>query len=220
MEVYDPRNNKWEVKAPLPQPRSGYAMTSLEGRLYLFGGWDGEKVTDTIFSYDPINDEWSEMSSMPVAIAYMDAVTVGSKIYIAGGWNESTSIDSLYIYIPNREISLEYPWDKQSLQITPSCPIRISTIANSIFLLGGSQTCKQPFLNFREDSSVFYQYQTLTNEWILIDSPKFISSSPAIIAYGDYLFIFGGYASDGYSAKNVSYQAVFTTTIPVIINGQ
>lgn len=38
LEVYDPKLNRWETRSPMPQAQGGLAATSLNGKLYVFGG--------------------------------------------------------------------------------------------------------------------------------------------------------------------------------------
>ncbi|NIT59595.1 MAG: hypothetical protein GWN00_26270, partial [Aliifodinibius sp.] len=44
LAVYDPILDQWMNLENLPEARSGYSSIAYEGRLYLFGGWDGENV--------------------------------------------------------------------------------------------------------------------------------------------------------------------------------
>ena len=53
LEIYDTNTNQWSSGAPLPIPLSGYGLVAYEGYLYVFGGWDGQKYRDNVFSYDP-----------------------------------------------------------------------------------------------------------------------------------------------------------------------
>jgi hypothetical protein len=43
-EIYDPLNDNWEKGSPLAIPLSAYAQVAYEGKLELFGGWNGESV--------------------------------------------------------------------------------------------------------------------------------------------------------------------------------
>ncbi|HEU5086567.1 MAG TPA: LuxR C-terminal-related transcriptional regulator, partial [Roseiflexaceae bacterium] len=70
LDVYDPANQSWETKAPLPQPRTGYGLAAVDGRMYLFGGWDGSQARAETLMYDPATDSWSELQAMPTARAY------------------------------------------------------------------------------------------------------------------------------------------------------
>jgi N-acetylneuraminic acid mutarotase len=86
-EIYDPRTNQWDTGSPLPRALSAYALIVYEGRMYLFGGWDGHRVVKDAYVYDPINDVWAQTLSMPTARSYAGSVVAGGKIYVVGGWD-------------------------------------------------------------------------------------------------------------------------------------
>ena len=51
---------------------SGYALAAFEGKLYLFGGWDGQNYHAEVWQYDPDLDKWSAKSPMQTARAFAD----------------------------------------------------------------------------------------------------------------------------------------------------
>jgi len=55
---YTPLSDAWSQGARLPGALSGYAMAEYEGRLYLFGGWNGTHAVDSLYVYDPMTDRW------------------------------------------------------------------------------------------------------------------------------------------------------------------
>jgi N-acetylneuraminic acid mutarotase len=85
LEVYDPRSDQWERRSDLPGPVSAYAVAAFEGRLYLFGGWDGENYSATVYIYDPANDVWDIGTPMPTARGFGGAAVAGGRIYVVGG---------------------------------------------------------------------------------------------------------------------------------------
>ena len=65
LEVYNPYQDTWSRKAPLPEAVSGYALVAFEGGLYLFGGWDGNKALADVYAYDPGLDQWEARADLP-----------------------------------------------------------------------------------------------------------------------------------------------------------
>lgn len=105
-EVYDPDSDRWERRAPLPDPNAGpvgaggLAAASLNGQLYAFGGeWfdnSGGGVYSQVWAYNPQTDAWSEAGTMPTPRHGLGAVTLGDAIWtIAGaaraGGNETSA---------------------------------------------------------------------------------------------------------------------------------
>jgi N-acetylneuraminic acid mutarotase len=88
LEVYDPNLDRWETRKPMPQAQGGLAATSLNGKLYVFGGeqWVPEqKVFAESWVYDPITDVWEALPPLPTPRHGLGASTVGNRIFVFGG---------------------------------------------------------------------------------------------------------------------------------------
>ncbi len=100
-EVYEIERNRWHTAAALPDPRTGHALVAFEGRLYLFGGWDGSAYRDEILGYTPETDGWEVVGQLPFPWGYGDAVRrIDDRILIVGGINEAGPVNTLLIYSP------------------------------------------------------------------------------------------------------------------------
>jgi len=88
LEVYDPKTNLWQTRAPMPQAQGGLAAATHGGKLYVFGGeqWVPErKVFDNNWVYDPVTDRWQSLPPLPTPRHGLGAATVGNRIYVFGG---------------------------------------------------------------------------------------------------------------------------------------
>ncbi|HEY2987821.1 MAG TPA: kelch repeat-containing protein, partial [Candidatus Binatia bacterium] len=52
---YDPANDRWEKRAPLPTPRGALAVAVVDGRIYAMGG-ERFKSTGELTAYEPVAD--------------------------------------------------------------------------------------------------------------------------------------------------------------------
>jgi N-acetylneuraminic acid mutarotase len=84
-EMYDPDSDTWTVKEPMLSKRSGFASTSADGKIYIFGGEGIKESLATVEKYDPLVDTWTKGPSMPSERIGLEAVAVGNKIYAIGG---------------------------------------------------------------------------------------------------------------------------------------
>lgn len=104
VESYDPRQGRWveEPAYALPWPAAGLAACVLNGRLYIFGGYGGETITDRAAVYDPARRAWRDLPPMPAPRAAMAAVPVGDTIYLIGGWaaDGKTPLSEVIAYGP------------------------------------------------------------------------------------------------------------------------
>ena len=88
LEVYDPKLDRWETRSPMPQAQGGLAATSLNGKLYVFGGeqWVPEqKVFAESWVYDPKTDIWEALPPLPTPRHGLGASAVANRIFVFGG---------------------------------------------------------------------------------------------------------------------------------------
>jgi N-acetylneuraminic acid mutarotase len=77
----------------LPEPRCGYGLAVLGGRVYVFGGRDGDDpatAADDVWHYGPQDDSWVPAAPLPLPRADLAAVAVGDcHIHLLGGRDRS-----------------------------------------------------------------------------------------------------------------------------------
>ncbi|TLN23359.1 hypothetical protein FDZ74_03995 [bacterium] len=205
MERYDPRENRWQSVAALPEPRSGYALAALEGKLYLFGGWDGERYRDSLFIYDPAEDRWTQGAALPYAVGYASAVSSTGKLYLLGGSGDGkTALANVLAYYPQRDLDGEDPWETHSEIPQARFASSATVLGDLVFMFGGSDGSASPNL-------AGVQYQPQRDEWSVLDeSPQPVGPGAAAVGLENYVYVFGP------GTLNQRYQAIYTITIPVI----
>jgi N-acetylneuraminic acid mutarotase len=88
VEEYNPVTDTWTEKSNMPEKRAGLATCAINGRIYVFGGVDGDvALTSTVYEYNPKTDEWIKRSDMQVPRESLSADTVDGKIYAVGGFS-------------------------------------------------------------------------------------------------------------------------------------
>lgn len=88
VEEYDPATDTWTRKADMLAPRSAFATSAVNGKIYVFGGiylkGDG-KVISSMEEYDPATDTWSQRPDPPNERYSHSSSAVDERIYIIGG---------------------------------------------------------------------------------------------------------------------------------------
>ena len=83
---FDPETGQWSALAPVPTPRCDPGALAVEGRIYLFGGWGGERPYHTVVeAYDIASDTWSTEAPLPERKAWMGTAAVDGRIFVMGG---------------------------------------------------------------------------------------------------------------------------------------
>jgi N-acetylneuraminic acid mutarotase len=155
LEIYDPRQDIWEKGTSLPKKISNYAMADFEGKLYIFGGWDGEKPLTDVYVYDPEEDVWGARTPMAIARRDSIAVLVQSKILLLGGKNLKEDFFVHEIYYPDRDGTQEIPWEEiaNNFLDTPFC---VQSLGEILISFSKSD---------RSEASVSY-FLSQENQWV------------------------------------------------------
>lgn len=72
----------------MPSPRTNHSMAVFGGKLYLFGGTDGQECFNETWCFDPIESTWTKFACVgyiPRPCEGHDACIVGDLMYIYGG---------------------------------------------------------------------------------------------------------------------------------------
>ena len=94
-EVYDPIVGRWQVRSPLPIPRSGMGSASDGNTVIVMGGEGADGLYDDVNRYDPIVDSWDVLPPLPsgrhgVAGAYSDGA-----VFAIGGSTLAWQIENI-----------------------------------------------------------------------------------------------------------------------------
>jgi len=91
---YDPASNQWAKKRPMRLPSHHVAFTTLNNKIYAFGGFTFPESglpawnpVNNAWEYDPATDEWKELAPMPTKRGAASASVANGKIYVTGGAN-------------------------------------------------------------------------------------------------------------------------------------
>jgi DNA-binding CsgD family transcriptional regulator len=207
LEIYDPIGDTWETGPAMPVGLSRYALVAFEGKLYIFGGWDGTQITPTVLVFDPDLENWEMRSSMPSALADAGAVVASNRIHLVGGMNETGPVATNWIYTPAREG--QDPWQEAAPMLDARSGHGIVTIADSIHILGGEKgTGSTP--NHLE-------YSPQLDTWQIVDDPFGAEwSQLRVINIGTQFYFIGGRVNGAATSQVIEYQAVYLIAIPIV----
>lgn len=85
------KQHRWEqiqYASPAPPRRTGHVLVSHQGKLYLFGGTDGNYHYNDTWAFDMATNTWTELSCIgyiPVPREGHAAAIVDDVMYIFGG---------------------------------------------------------------------------------------------------------------------------------------
>ncbi len=201
-EVYDIALGRWRPAASLPRPLADYALVAFEGRLFLFGGWDGSRYRDEVLRYTPEDDRWDELGRLPFPWGGGSAVVTDDHILLLGGPGDGSVPPSLLEFGTDLASPAQHSLPPELLG---SRYRAVALTSDLVYLLVESG-----------DSTAIWQYRHRTGKWQRIGdpAPQGIPHGAAIAGYGTQIFLIGGQRDGRPIAFTQEYQALFTIVLP------
>jgi len=217
------------LKGDQPPNFSRHSATLVNGRIFVFGGFDGFGTNFELAVFNPVTYTWTNISGAqvrgeaPPSRTNHAAATVGNKMYIFGGNNNSAAgtyqvLDDFY------SLDTEtLTWTNLTHKIAGERPAHrsghtLTSIGTKLYLFGGGVWNEaNGWVNKYNDIHVF---ETRTNTWTKPECSGVIDTSTFSISYavGRFLFVFGGGSKPKQCVTNDLYvldTSSFTWSAPV-----
>jgi len=203
VEVYDTWTDSWHEVSPLPEPRCAYALAYLGQRLYVFGGWNGERYVATVYVYDPQTDAWAEGSAMRSGQGFAAAAALEGRLYVVGGYDGERELTTCTAYDPLTET-----WMECAPLTVGRGGLGLVALGNQLYAIGGGGWTS--YLGFNE------RYDPTDDIWSAVETPLIGEwRSPGVVVFETKIYAIGGWSSD-YLSVNQAYEPLpFHIFIPV-----
>ncbi len=204
-EIYDPTldragSSPWTTGPRLPRPLCGYALAAVEGKLYLFGGWDGQSYRAETLVYTPGSAAWQAATPMPSPRAYMGAALVDESVVIVGGSN-GTPLTANDVYDASQDHAGGSPWRSMAPLPEPRVGPGVATVGQRVYVVGGGTDLP------------LARYDLADNAWVTEATPYTGAwQNLGMAAVHPKLYAMGG---KGPLNVNRAYQAVFEVILPL-----
>ena len=111
-ERYDPLTDTWITLTSMPSPRAGFAIATVQGKIYCIGGVTGKSGMYSNLGinevYDIATDSWSiKTSPMFNSEYWVQSQVVNEKIFVITGSSEDHKFGDLYMYDPQKDVWTE-----------------------------------------------------------------------------------------------------------------
>ena len=80
--------------------RCRLGTASLNGKIYIAGGYDGNVFLKTVDCFDPVTNKWSKVTDMNVKRSRVALVANCGKLYAIGGYDGSANLCSVEVFDP------------------------------------------------------------------------------------------------------------------------
>jgi len=199
-EVYDTASDSWSVTTPLPERRHHAGIASLNGLLYIMGGFTKSFMSiwhaiPTVYQYNPATKEWLELAPMPTARGALGVAIYQNRLYAIGGYDGKYNSGAVEIFDPQTNT-----WSFGAPMPTPRDHLAAVTSGNRIYAIGG-----RPELDYHRNMGVVEEYDPHTNQWrprANLPTPRSGITAGAI---NEWIYVIGGESGDGTFTTNEAY---------------
>jgi N-acetylneuraminic acid mutarotase len=142
VEKYDIFNGTWTTVASLPVGRSDLAAAAVGGKIYIFGGYDGTNVLNSVMMYNPETDTWTGgFAPVPTLRGALYGVgTKGNKVYVIGGWDNQDPFSAVIGATVEAYKVSQDTWETGlTPMITPRAETGCISHGGRIYVIGGGQ---------------------------------------------------------------------------------
>jgi N-acetylneuraminic acid mutarotase len=178
---YDSASDAWTQKKPMPHPVHHAAVTVLNGKMYLFGGFDlpssgppGWNPVNDAWEYNPATDGWRTLAPMPTARGGGVAAVVGGKFFVIGGAGPTPDASAPVIRPRQPQRSLgtveEYDpatntWRTRASMPTPCNHMGGEAVNGKIYVIGG-RLSGAFIIGFPGNINLVQVYDPATDSWV------------------------------------------------------
>lgn len=132
--AYDPKDNKWSERAPMPLGRDHTGTLAVDGLVHVLGGRVDSFHTNSNLhhSYDPKEDRWRMRNPLPTARSGHGAVLYRGQIFLMGGEGTNRVYGQNEAYDPKTD-----RWQSYAPMTTPRHGLGAVAIGDFIHVAGG-----------------------------------------------------------------------------------
>jgi len=180
---YDPETDKWTKKKSMPHPAHHAAVASLNGKIYVCGGFIAPENTqlptgaawqpiDDAWEYDPATDTWKELPPLPTKRGAGVAVEAGGKIYMIGGVSTvEGSKEPFFTFLgAARDLTTNDVYDPETNKWESRKPMSVgrnhafaAAVNGKIYVIGGR--IGHGFIMAASNTDVVEEYDPSTDKW-------------------------------------------------------
>ncbi|MDO9470805.1 MAG: kelch repeat-containing protein [Nitrosomonas sp.] len=200
VEVYDTASDSWSTTTPLPEGRHHAGIASLNGLLYVVGGFTQSFMSiwhaiPTVYQYNPATKEWRELAPMPTARGALGVAVYQNRLYAIGGYDGKYNSGAVEIFDPQTNT-----WSSGASMPTPRDHLAVATAGSRIYAIGG-----RPDLDYHHNMGTVEEYDPLTNQWRPRTNLPTPRSGITAGVINDWIYVIGGESGDGTFNTNEAY---------------
>ena len=190
--------SRWSTRSNLLVANSEMAVTGLDGKIYVMGGYPASRVTvSTVQVYDVAANSWSLTTPLPLAVNHQMPATVNGRLYVMGGQTDSgnTSFTNTVFEFNPATTS----WTTRAPMPTARSAGAAAVIGDKIYVAGG----RPP------RGADFAVYDVSDNQWTTLPNLPTARNHLAACALDGMVYVVGGRIQAGFTSEMTNVLEVF-----------
>ncbi len=188
-----PTPQRWQVRASLPEARSGLAAAAYENAIYAIAGETAQGVTGQVTRYQPDTNTWQTLAAKPLPVTDVGAVLIGEKIYVPGGRQaDGQPTTRLEIYDPRHDT-----WESKAPLPAPRSAYALAALDGKMYLFGGWDGA--------QIVNTVFAYDPETDSWSEGTPMPTAREYAGAAEAGGKIYVIGGYDGKKALAANEAY---------------
>ncbi len=109
VQYLDVQLGQWHRVAPLRQKRSVCGAAALGGKMYVVGGYNGERAVETVEEFDPASNQWRTVAPIAQRRCSCGCAVLGGQLYVVGGVCGPLALNEVERYDPATNVWTRCP---------------------------------------------------------------------------------------------------------------
>lgn len=194
-----PDQGIWHAAAPMPTKRTEVAAATLDGKIYVVGGFEKPSmgnvmnfaITPSVEMYDPAADRWTSKTPLPIGLHHVGIGVVDGRLYIVGGYSKSglsvwSPVATVYAFDPTTE-----SWTERAPMPTARGALSVTEHDGKLYAIGGYDR--------KANSAAVEVYDPKRNAWTAAASLPTARDHLAAATIAGKIYAIGGRLNGDYS---------------------
>jgi N-acetylneuraminic acid mutarotase len=181
-QAFNPAKNTWSTVASLPETLyQGDGTATINGALYVAGGWNASLPTNTLYVFNPASNSWSTKATMSHLSGCGVSAEINSLLYVTSPCNGFTGYASLLdVYDPAANA-----WTSLAPSLSAHGAGAGAAINGLLYVAGGVN-------NSNAVTGATEVYNPATNSWKALAAMPTPVQAAASVELDGQLYVFGG----------------------------
>lgn len=195
VQIYDPATAQWQAGPALPQPRHHAYLVSVDGKLFLFGGFvqaNGGRwsASADILLLDESKAVWRNVAQLPKPLTETVAVVLNGKVHFVSGrspagpenaqWRDQADVDWHWIFDP-----ASYAVSQAAAVATALNSASGVEVQQQLYVVGGRKVGAG-------NLALLQRFDPALSQWQQLAPMPQASGGLAAATLGRHILVFGG----------------------------